>query len=172
MHSYVLCVSLQGLWPCAESRLEGHQTVASPGTWLSSSHGSTLAQQHCQRTGRDTLCVLHSDREKKTRCGFSCVLTLSYICERKQIQTVLRCTCVHTSGVDASVDLHLRVRGDHAGPPGVGAHLGPHQISDHKLLTEARLLDHWWMMDLRNLNMNMNESLVCFQNPNNDKYVY
>lgn len=52
------------------------------------------------------------------------------------------CVCAHTSGVYASVDLHLRVRGNHAGPPRVGSHFGPHQISYHKLLTEARLLDH------------------------------
>ncbi len=72
------------------------------------------------------------------------------------------CTCSQTSGIDAGVDLHLRVRGDHAGPPGVGAHLGPHQISNDKLLTEASFLDHWGMMDLRNLNMNMDQSLFCF----------
>lgn len=94
--------------------------------------------------------------------------------ERKQVAALL---CLHiytlkleqqrrlrdfTSGVDASVDLHLWVWGHHAGPPGVGTHLGPHQISYYKLLTEACLLDHWWMMDLRNLNMN--KSLLCFQN--------
>lgn len=132
MHLYLLCFFLQDLWPCAESQPEGHQTVAFPGTGLSSSHGSTLAQRHCQRTGRDTPCDLHRERERKTSSGVY-VLTHAYVCERKQ---------AHTSGVDASVDLHLWVRGDHAGPPGVGAHLGPHQISYHKLLTEARLLDH------------------------------
>lgn len=47
-----------------------------------------------------------------------------------------------TSGIDACVDLHLWVRGDHAGPPGVGAHLRPNKISNHKLLAEARLLDY------------------------------
>lgn len=52
------------------------------------------------------------------------------------------CMCAHTSGVYASVDLHLRVRGNHAGPPGVGSHFGPHQISDYKLFAEACLLDH------------------------------
>jgi len=67
-----------------------------------------------------------------------------------------------TSSVDASVDLHLWVRGDHAGPPGIGAHLGPHKIPNYKLLTEARLLDHWRMMNFRNLNMNTNKSLICW----------
>lgn len=68
-----------------------------------------------------------------------------FVKENRSIQSAMSnvwCMCAHTSGVDASVDLHLRVRGDHAGPPGVGSHLRPHQISYHKLLTEACLLNH------------------------------
>lgn len=46
-----------------------------------------------------------------------------------------------TSSVDARVDLDLRVAGHHAGPPGVRAHLGPHQVADLVLLAAARASD-------------------------------
>ena len=59
--------------------------------------------------------------------------------------------CGITSGVDACVYFHLGIRGDHAGPPGVGAHLGPDQIPNDKLLTEPGFLNHRGMMDLWNL---------------------
>ena len=42
--------------------------------------------------------------------------------------SVCVCVCLFTSGVDACVDVHLGVTGDHAGPPGVGTHFGPHQV--------------------------------------------
>lgn len=133
MPPYILCVSLRGWWPCAESRPEGPRTAASPGRGLSSSRGSTLAQLRCRRTGHGTPCDLRKDTQGEEVLTSARVQTLAFLDA---------CACARTSGVDASVDLHLRVRGDHAGPPGVGAHLGPHQVSYHKLLTEARLLDH------------------------------
>lgn len=46
-----------------------------------------------------------------------------------------------TSSVDARMDLDLRVAGHHAGPPGVSAHLGPHQIANLILLAAARASD-------------------------------
>lgn len=64
--------------------------------------------------------------------------------------------CFYTSGVYTSVDLHLWVRRDHAGPPWIGSHFGPHQISNYKLLTEARLLNYGLMMNLWNLEPNIN----------------
>lgn len=164
----ILCVFLLGLLSCAESQLEAHQTVSSLGTWLFSSRGSTLVQQHCQRTGHDTPCDLHSNRESKETelCCLCLYAIITLVKESKQMKSHIHwlndAQYSLTSSVDASVDLHLWIRGDHAGPPRVGAHLGPHQISNHKLFAEARLLDHWWMMDLRNLNINMNESQVWF----------
>lgn len=61
--------------------------------------------------------------------------------------------CVRTPGVYTGVNLHLWVRRDHAGPPWIGSHFGPHQISYHKLLTEARLLNYGLMVNLWNLKM-------------------
>lgn len=67
----------------------------------------------------------------------------------------------YTSGVYTGVDLHLRVRRDHAGPPWIGSHFGPHQIADHKLFTEARLLNYRLMMNLWNLETNINSVFAC-----------
>lgn len=88
--------------------------------------------------------VTCTQAERRQAVVFMSLQFHTFVKENRPIQSAksdFRCAC-HTSGVYASVDLHLRVRGDHAGPPGVGAHFGPHQISYHKLLAEARLLDH------------------------------